>query len=287
MSRPTVKDLTGKPSLSHSSLTTFLDCGEKYRLTKIMKAPQDQAWWFIGGSAFHSSTEMFDLGDTRSIREVWDEAWAQQMENFDPNKRTFAGGKATKANPNKEDAAWWGLQGPVMVENYLRWRQSSGYQILDIDGKPAVEIEFNLILPNPDTSEDASPNLVVNGFIDRVMVSPNGEVVVVDLKTGSYDPASPAQLGIYAAGLRQMGYEAHVGAYYLARRATLGQARSLSLFTDEYVAYLMGTFEQSVRNQTFIPQVTSRCSTCMVASSCYAVGGTPPHGLPFQSTNVT
>lgn len=286
MARPTVKDLTGKNSLSYSSLDTFLSCGEKYRLTRVMRVPQDQAWWFYGGTAVHTATEMIDRGDDRPLRSIWDDAWAKAIEDYDPAKPTRAGGRVTKQNPHKEDAAWWGLQGPVMVETYVQWMRTSGYQILDVAGEPAIEIEFNLELPNPDKSEDASPSIIIQGFIDRVMVTPHGQVKIVDIKTGSREPASATQLGIYHAGLRQRGIHADLGAYYMARKGDLGIERSLAHYTDDLISHWFGGFESSVRNETFIPHVTSMCTSCMVASHCYAVGGTPPFGLPFNKSNL-
>lgn len=46
--------------ISYSSLTTWLDCGWKYYLSRIVQAEETPAWYFIGGSALHKATEIYD-----------------------------------------------------------------------------------------------------------------------------------------------------------------------------------------------------------------------------------
>ncbi len=54
-------DLSDLPYLSYSSFTTFVECGEKYRLKKIIGIDySDAAWYFSGGSAVHAGSEAID-----------------------------------------------------------------------------------------------------------------------------------------------------------------------------------------------------------------------------------
>lgn len=46
--------------VSYSSLTTYLDCGWLYVLTRAAKVPEKPAWWFIGGNTVHEATEVLD-----------------------------------------------------------------------------------------------------------------------------------------------------------------------------------------------------------------------------------
>ena len=46
--------------ISYSSLTTWLDCGWKYYLTRIVKETEDPTWYLCGGSAVHAATEAYD-----------------------------------------------------------------------------------------------------------------------------------------------------------------------------------------------------------------------------------
>jgi hypothetical protein len=44
---------------SFSQLTTYLDCGEQYRLKYVEKHREQPAVWSVGGTAFHSCAEWF------------------------------------------------------------------------------------------------------------------------------------------------------------------------------------------------------------------------------------
>jgi len=46
--------------ISYSSLTTYLNCGWSYYLSKVVKVPEQSAWWFFGGSTVHRATEEYD-----------------------------------------------------------------------------------------------------------------------------------------------------------------------------------------------------------------------------------
>lgn len=60
MSKITIDGYELPDYASYSSLTTWLDCGWKYVLTRAMKVPEQPAWYFIGGSALHEVTEHLD-----------------------------------------------------------------------------------------------------------------------------------------------------------------------------------------------------------------------------------
>lgn len=47
--------------LSFSQVKNLLDCGERYRLTRILGIPDPSGWPLVGGSSFHRATELFDL----------------------------------------------------------------------------------------------------------------------------------------------------------------------------------------------------------------------------------
>lgn len=283
MGKPTLETLTGKKHISYSGFDTYLQCGEKFRLQRVLNVPEDQAWWFIGGTAFHTATEYWDRGDDRTLINIWHDAWVEATEGLDETKPIKAGGRATKQWPDKENAAWWGFHGPQMLADYVKWRGMSGWEIYTLGDQPFIEWEFLLTLESPILKDNASEFIQVKGFVDRVFVTPEGEAVVVDLKTGSREPASTMQLGVYAAALRHHGgIDPVLGGYYMSRTAKDPNLRALSMYTDQTVAYLLSTFEDSVREEKFIPHVTSMCQTCTVAPFCYAVGGQPPGGLPFE-----
>jgi hypothetical protein len=46
--------------VSYSALTTYLDCGWKYYLTRVEKRVEQPTWYLCGGSAVHTATEYYD-----------------------------------------------------------------------------------------------------------------------------------------------------------------------------------------------------------------------------------
>jgi len=59
--------------ISYSAFTTFIDCGYQYYLGRLLQLPEEPSVgrllqlpeepsvWSVGGSAFHSATEAWDL----------------------------------------------------------------------------------------------------------------------------------------------------------------------------------------------------------------------------------
>jgi hypothetical protein len=47
--------------ISYSQLTTWLLCGWQYYLGRVLKLPEEESVWSVGGSAYHKACEMWDL----------------------------------------------------------------------------------------------------------------------------------------------------------------------------------------------------------------------------------
>jgi len=272
---PTLEQLTGSPYLSYSSMDSFQGCGERYRLEKVMGVPQTLAWYLVGGSAVHKATELLDLGEAESALEAWDKTWpamrADAIEQAGGADKIRSGGRASKAHPNKENDAWWGVNGLDMVRNYLMWRERrihSGWTLLHVEA--AFEVEVG--------------GVPVRGYVDRAFADPDGAAHCVDIKTGNYTPASTLQLGVYRLGLiESIGLTCNLGSYYMARKAEATEPRSLLHYTPELLGTWLARTRTAIEEELFVPRVTSLCGTCTVAPYCVAVGGTPPSS-PFPRT---
>jgi hypothetical protein len=44
---------------SYSSFSSWMRCGKSWQLEREIGIPSEPAWWFIGGSAFHSAAEKY------------------------------------------------------------------------------------------------------------------------------------------------------------------------------------------------------------------------------------
>jgi len=46
--------------VSYSQLSTWLDCGWKYYISRVEQQKESGSWWLVGGSSVHEATEKFD-----------------------------------------------------------------------------------------------------------------------------------------------------------------------------------------------------------------------------------
>ncbi len=263
--------------ISYSALSTYVDCGQKYYLTRMVKVSETPAWYFIGGSAVHTASEIIDgnwdyyknLGDTADtnlvcselFRQEWDKHCTETREqNPDvPFSEYKAGGRASKQYPLKENDEWWFHNGPQMVKNWLLWRQNSHLVVWEpSEGKTAVELGIELPMD--------SWNLRM--FIDRVFVTPNGEMVVLDLKTGARTPTSDLQLAIYAAGIEKVfGVRPRYGTYWMGRSGSTTELVDLDYLPTDKILNVVSTFDTARKGGIFLPNL-SNCSYCNVAQHC-------------------
>lgn len=273
-----LETLTGRNYLSHSSLSTWVDCGERFRLERVVGVPRQKAWYLVGGSAFHTATELLDKGEVTHPGNAWAQAWAKQVEQELAGvdyADVRAGGRKSKEWPDKETDAWWVVNGPLMVQQYVQWRDSmfdQGWQWFPLpDGSPAVEVPIQIELGE----------VLVKGFIDRVMVSPDGELVVNDLKTGSHTPASTLQLGIYALGVeRHFGVRPILGGYYMARKGEMTGPSSLLHLDEATVGDWFTKVKAGIELELFVPHVSSMCGSCSARPYCKA------HAAPLAEAPV-
>lgn len=190
---------------------------------------------------------------------LWDDAWKLSKGDIDlTNARV--GGRATKANPNKEDVNFWQAQGPKWVDAYIAWRKTnSNWKIWTApDGNPGIELALTPIVKD----------VPVKMIIDRVF-EVNGELVIVDLKTSQNTPTSSLQLGFYKLGLEmQFGIEVKWGTYYMSRGNNISEMVDLSEYTHDKMEYLIETFDKARKAALFLPNTNSCQYMCGLTDYC-------------------
>lgn len=193
--------------------------------------------------------------------EAWDKVFAETVSRSDVSESSWkAAGRATKANPDKENKDWWLKNGSSMFDSWVKWRTGgNGWTIWEpVPGVPAIELSLNPIWN--DTQ--------VQMHIDRVMVNPDGELVVLDIKTGSRTPTSDLQLAFYAAGIEEMyGVRPSYGAYWMARDGATSELINLDGYTKEKIISIVKMFDDARRVGAFVPNF-SHCKMCNVINSC-------------------
>lgn len=212
------------------------------------------------------------------FNEYLDEAKARQPD-FDPGDY-YRSGRSSKANPNKEDAAWWLENGPTFVDRWTAWRKASGLRIAEFPGEggealPGIELE--VWAQDLDAFLGGKGTIAVRSVIDRVFEDSAGTLHIVDLKSGSHTAAWPLQMALNNLGLRYTyGVSAKYAGFWKARTGGVDKWHSLEQYTDE-VLWDWVAKAKAIRDQgLFIPQPTNLCtSACGVSKWCVAMGGQP------------
>lgn len=191
--------------------------------------------------------------------ELWNKAWAQEAEGKDlTNARV--GGRATKANPNKEDVNFWQATGPQWVQAYIDWRKANPDWKLwkTPQGTPAVELAML-----PDFA-----GVPVKMILDRVF-EVNGELVIVDLKTSQQTPTNTLQLGFYKVGmLKTFGIDVKWGTYWMARQHGVSPLVSLEKYTEDKLEYLVAGFDKARKAGIFLPNTNNCQYKCGLTDYC-------------------
>jgi putative RecB family exonuclease len=256
-------------------MSTWLNCGWSFYLTRVQKVQENPSYWLVGGKSLHEGTEIYDAlkpGESFDAGDVFRQRWIENYKLADNGMPFRAGGRKTTAYPNKEDATWWLDNGPKMLDFWVQFREVGGYTLYELaDGAKAIETELN--------TEVGGVN--IKGFLDRLMVSPDGELTVIDIKTSSKPPVTYTQLGTYAILVEKiMGIRPTKGAYWMARTGELTEPVELDHYTENRLATHVKGFKIAVDNNIFIPQPGFMCGTCSVNHACYAVNGKNSHLYP-------
>lgn len=262
---------------SHSALSDFLSCPEKFRQGRILKRPDTPAWWSVGGTAVHSTTEEFDrwylTAPTMDIVEnfPWEdrfgEIFAREMTAL--RERTgipwedwrAAGEK--NARRTTEDREFWLKNGPGYARNWGLWRaQNPDWSVWGTPSRePAIELELDAQLFG----------VAVKAYLDRVLVNDRGELLVADLKAGSSTPDTLDQLLVYRALLAEVhGVQADLGGFFNARKGDLYKERlDVEDVTDTAERFAM--FMAQAEAGEYLARPGEQCAfRCSYATHCNA-----------------
>jgi hypothetical protein len=195
------------------------------------------------------------------LPKYWSDAWENTLEDV----RQRVGDEAMQqqfrtANKRKpEDKAWWYTNGLEMLKKYQSWRQESDWKIWTApDGQPAIELNM---MVNFGT-------VPVKMALDRIMQLPDGELVVLDLKTGSRTPSTTLQLGFYSVGIElTYGVKPKYGSYWMARKGEPTPVVDLSWYTSDRLIRLAEMFNRARYEGLFVPNI-SNCSLCGYTAHC-------------------
>jgi hypothetical protein len=258
----------------------YADCPYAFTLKRKYRVPEEPSIWLLGGSAFHTvveSIELARLGDTPEV--PWQDAWDEQVEKSQakypgvPLEDYRRGGRVSKANPNKEDAAFWKRLGPDMVTKYRRWRDMTPtWQVASLGGVPAIEFDITIDLDG----------VLLVGAADLLMEDVrDGTLIAVDTKTGATEKETPDQLGTYATAVRLLtGCEVKWGTFYRARKGEHDGLRYMGPYFPARLKHEYGQF-QILRDSGFaMPRRGDHCGWCQVRDYCVFANGAKASEVP-------
>ena len=265
--------------LSHSSVDDYTTCPEKWRLGRGEKITRRPGWSLIGGNAVHTVTAVLDLrdfgvpsDDPDNFAEAFaKEADAQEEKTGVPRSEWHRAGRVSKDKPNKEDAGWWLANGQQFVDNWRDWLNASAYSVwITPDGEPAIEIGIELDEAN------GFGGVPWAGYIDRILEREDTRGVV-DLKTGSREPATARQVATYRLAIgKTMGWQ-HApswGAYFMNRTGLLTTPTPLwDNYPLERLEYEYQQVATGIKNDVFPARPGPLCASCGVNEFCFEWGG--------------
>jgi len=259
-------------SLSPSRAADFKNCPLLYRFRSIDRLPETPTRDAARGTVVHAVLQrLYDLPAAErtvtaaqaAVTPAWDRLLEQEpelAELFDP-----------AADP--EELVAWLDSARQLVANYFRLEDPTRLE-------PAAREEF---------VEVVLDGLRLRGYIDRLDVSPAGDLRVVDYKTGAvpreaYEAKALFQMKFYALVLwRTRGVvPRQLRLIYLADAETLSyvaDAEELARFEKTLQAIWRAIAQASLTGD-FRPNPSRLCDWCSHHALCPAKGGTPP---PFPA----
>ena len=261
-------------SLSPSRAADFKTCPLLYRFRTIDRLPETPSRAATRGTVVHAVLEhLYDLPpDQRTVEQAQSDvmpSWQQLLEAEPELAQLFAGDEQ-----GTELHAW--LQSArELVKNYFALEDPRRLE-------PAAREEL---------VEVVLDGLRLRGYVDRLDVSPAGDIRVVDYKTGSipreaFEARALFQMKFYALVLwRTRGVvPRQLRLIYLADTDTLSyqpEAEELTRFEGTLQA-IWKAIATATLTGDFRPSPSKMCEWCCHQRLCPAKGGTPPP-FPFDA----
>ncbi|MDT4892576.1 MAG: putative RecB family exonuclease [Pseudonocardiales bacterium] len=259
-------------SLSPSRAADFKTCPLLYRFRCIDRLPQAPSRVAARGTVVHAVLEsLFDLPAAErtlaTAKAMVPDAWARVLADEPESSALFA-----DDTDGAELAGW--LEGAAdLVENYFRLEDPSRLE-------PAAREELVEIVID---------GLRLRGYVDRLDVSPAGDIRVVDYKTGTtpreaFEAKALFQMKFYALVLwRTRGIvPRQLRLMYLSDVDTLSyqpDATELERF-ERTLRAIWAAIQRATLTGDFRPSPSKLCNWCDHQALCPAFGGTPP---PFPA----
>ncbi|MDG4766239.1 PD-(D/E)XK nuclease family protein [Solwaraspora sp. WMMD406] len=290
-------------TLSPSRAADFKTCPLLYRFRSIDRLPEQPTADQARGTLVHAVLErLFDLpAEQRTpaaaaalVTPVWQRLLAAEPALADVLAVTPAPdgppSDADAPNADAPDAGAATTDGPVLVG-----RAAPQPELADFLGAARTLLDGYFTVEDPRRLEPAEREtlvstvvdgqLLIRGYIDRLDVSPAGELRVVDYKTGgapreAFESRALFQLKFYALVLwRTRGVVPRVLRLLYLKDAEVcdytPEAEELARF-ERTVLALWRAITRATELRDFRPKPSRLCDWCSYQAYCPVYGGTPP-----------
>lgn len=281
--RPSVRDMTqvsdpqAPPvvlgTLSPSRAADFKSCPLLYRFRCIDRLPETPSSAAVRGTMIHAVLEsLFDLPAAErtldAARGMLPAAWARVRAEEPAVGELFA------ADADGSAFADWMASASALLGNYFALEDPTRIE-------PASREEHVEVVVD---------GLRLRGYIDRLDVTPAGEIRVVDYKTGAtpreaFEGKALFQMKFYALLLWRIRgvVPRQLRLMYLTDADTLTycpDAEELARF-ERTIQAIWAAIQRALQSGDFRPNPGPLCAWCDHKAHCPAWGGTPP---PFPDT---
>ncbi len=284
------------PSLSPSRAADFKTCPLLFRFRTIDKLPEQPTADQVRGTLVHAVLEsLFDLPAAdrtpAAAAALVAPSWARLLEQEPALAEIFAATVRPLTDPAAIAAEADATNQPALegmpTDEATRLAGFLAGATALLDGYFAVEDPQRLEPAERETliSTLVDDELLIRGYIDRLDVSPAGDLRVVDYKTGgapreAFEGRALFQLKFYALVLwRTRGVVPRVLRLLYLKDAEVcdysPDAEELERFERTLVA-LSQAIERAKREQDFRPKPSRLCGWCSHQALCPEFGGTPP-----------
>ena len=251
-------------SLSPSKVSSFRDCALAFRFTAIERLPDPATVWTVKGTLVHRALEQLFWNHPRGERSTaaasaeLDAAWIALQGDPDYLSLGLAADAADAFRAEAEQ----------LVANYFR--------LEDPDDVTPVGIELTL--------EARLGDVRLRGILDRLDRTPDGELAVVDYKTGrapapAYEQARLAGVQLYALLCQEVlgRRPVRVSLLHLQEPTVITAEPSERGLQGQRTKALAvwSAIERACRDEDFRPKTGPLCRFCRFRDFCPAYGGDP------------
>jgi putative RecB family exonuclease len=255
-------------SLSPSRAADFKTCPLLYRFRTIDRLPQAPSREATRGTVVHAVLErLFDLPAVErtlaAARAMVPAVWQSVLDEAPEAAILFA------EDADGAELADWLASAETLLGNYFQLEDPSRFE-------PQAREEL---------VEVVIDGLRLRGYVDRLDVTPSGDIRVVDYKTGAtpreaFEAKALFQMKFYALVLwRTRGVvPRQLRLIYLADTDTLSYAPDVEELTrfERTLKAIWAAIERATQTGDFRPSPSRLCGWCDHQALCPAYGGTPP-----------